>query len=438
MRAATIAAVATPGGPAERGVIRLSGPRCGEIVRASSRLERALTKRGIYLGRFHDGRGEQPLLCLWMPAPHSYTREDVAELHLPGSPWLLAAALSRVLALGARAAEPGEFTRRAFESGRIDLLQAEGVLELVEAENAAELRAGLALLSGGLGQRVEELRELLEQLRALCEASLDFDEQATGHVPAEELRELGRRALSALDVALAWERRREPLAGLPRVVLSGPPNAGKSALFNALAEDARALESDLAGTTRDVLRALWRPCGVACLLVDTAGLDLELASRGALERRAQERARAERDAAELVLWVEAADAAPASGQARDALCVLNKCDLAAADPERGLPVSARTGQGLDALARAAAERLRLPARAPSEGSAQALGLRHRRALELARARLEEALEGLAAGLPLDLVAEGLRGACDALDGIQGRTSPEDLLDRIFARFCLGK
>ena len=438
MRGATIAAVATPPGAAERGVIRLSGPRAGELVRALARLERPLAARGVYRGRLADGGGEQPLVCLWMPGPHSYTREDVAELHLPGSPWLVAAALERALALGAEPAEPGEFTRRAFENGRIDLLEAEGVLELVEADSAAERRAGLALLGGGLGRRVEALREELAGLRALCEASLDFDEDATGHVPVEELRAGGERALAALAEALAWERRREPLAGLPRVVLAGPPNAGKSALFNALAEDARALESDLAGTTRDVLRALWRPCGASCLLVDTAGLDEALAATGALERRAQERARAEREAADLVLWVEAADAAPGDAAPRGALRVVNKRDLAPVDPARGLAVSAREASGLEALARAVAERLAGPDAPAGEGSAHALGLRHRHALELARARLEEALAGLAEGLPLDLVAEGLRAATDALDGIQGRTTPEDLLDRIFARFCLGK
>lgn len=438
MRGATIAAVATPPLAAERGVIRVSGPRAGELVRALARLERPLGARGLYRGRLADGRGEQPLLCLWMPGPHSYTREDVAELHLPGSPFLLAVALERVLALGAEPAEPGEFTRRAFESGRIDLLEAEGVLELVEAGNARERRAGLALLGGGLGRRVAALREELAGLRALCEASLDFDEDATGHVPVEELRAGGARALAALDEALAWERRREPLGDLPRVVLAGPPNAGKSALFNALAEDARALESDLAGTTRDVLRALWRPAGARCLLIDTAGLDEALAASSPLERRSQERARAERESADLVLWVEAADAPPRDGAASDALRVLNKCDLAPADPGRGVPVSARDGRGLAQLARAVAARLGGPGEDAGEASAATLGLRHRRALELARARLEEALAGLAGGLALDLVAEGLRAATDALDGVQGRTTPEDLLDRIFARFCLGK
>jgi tRNA modification GTPase len=438
MRDATIAAVATPPGAAQRGVIRISGPRAGAIVGAAARLERPLGARGLYRGRLHDGRGSQPLLCLWMPGPRSYTREDVAELHLPGSPWLLAAAFARVLALGAESAEPGEFTRRAFESGRIDLAQAEGVLELVEAENELERRAALALLEGGLGRRVAELRERLAELRALCEASLDFDDDATGHVPAAELAAQGALALDELDRALAWERRREPLAGLARVVLAGPPNAGKSALFNALAEDARALESDLAGTTRDVLRALWRPAGARCLLIDTAGLDEELAASGELERRAQERARAERDAADLVLWVEAADAPATGAQPRDALRVLNKCDLAPADPARGLALSARDGRGLEALARAVAARLSGAGDARAEGSSQALALRHRRALEQARARLEEALDGLARGLPLDLAAEGLRHATDALDGISGRTTPEDLLERIFARFCLGK
>lgn len=458
MRTGTIAALASPPGAALRGVIRLSGSACAAIVAGAARLDRPLGPRGVYRGRLEDGRGEQPVLVLWMPAPHSYTREDVAELHLPGSPWLLDAALRRVLELGAEPAQPGEFTRRAFESGRIDLLQAEGVLELVAAGDQAERRAGLALLAGGLGLRVGELREHLAQLRALCEASLDFDAGDTSGVPAAELLELGARARRELDSALAYEERREPLGDLPRVVLAGAPNAGKSTLFNRLCPGARALVSDFAGTTRDYLVGLWPLGQRGVQLVDTAGLDQSLARATEPDRLAQARASEQLAAADLLLWLVDASADPAARDLERDLASLpagpqrclvwTKSDLG---PPGTLPpdaagapivarISAETGAGLDELASICGRALGLGmAVGPCEPSTgRALGLRHRRALELARDALDESLEGIRTSAPLDLAADALRRATDALDGIQGRTTPEDVLDRIFARFCLGK
>jgi len=252
----TIAAIASPPGGGLRGILRLSGPRSQEIVRSIwVGAVPPLGRRGIHLGRIRDRRGEQPAMLLWMPAPRSFTREDVAELHLPGSPPLLAAALERLLELGARAAAPGEFTRRAFLNGRIDLARAEGVLALVSSRNESERAAAHALLSGGLSERIEDLRNRLEELRATCEASLDFDERDTGHVPAEEIQARAQEAREDLARALSWEVRRADVGGEPRVVLAGRPNAGKSAVFNALAGREEALVSHLEGTTRDALSA---------------------------------------------------------------------------------------------------------------------------------------------------------------------------------------
>jgi len=453
----TIAAVSTPPGHALRGVIRISGPRAAGLARAVARCPEPpdLSRRGFWRGRFDDGRGEQPLLLLWMPAPHSYTREDVAEFHLPGNPYLLDAALGRLFALGAEPARPGEFTRRAFENGRIDLLQAEGVLALVQAANESERRAAAALLFGGLGERVALVRDQLEGLRALCEASLDFDESDTLSVPAAEIQSLARRAIAAVEGALAWEERREPLSALPRISLVGRPNAGKSSLFNALAGGPHALVSEHAGTTRDGVAAIWRIAGVDCRLVDTPG-----SAEGDLDepdRIAQELARAEHASADLLLWVVDA-AAPGErlevAEHFDAprLLAWNKTDLPGAreQPPEELQghghawaaVSALEGSGLSELADRAAALLGLagdsgqPAGEPRLG--RELSLRHRHALESSRRELAAALELLASGAPLDLAAEALRAATDALDDIAGRTTPEDLLDRIFARFCLGK
>lgn len=436
-RRSTIAAIASPPGPGARGVIRVSGPRAFEVVRACTSFADvgALASRGAWRGRLRDGEGSQPVLALAMPGPRSFTREDVCELHLCGSPPLLAAALARLVALGAELAAPGEFTRRAFESGRIDLSQAEGVLELVAAQDEAERRAATALLFGGLSQRLASLRARLFELRVLCEASLDFDEADTGHVPLEELRERARTVEEELEVALGWERERTRRTERPRVVLVGRPNAGKSALFNALVGGA-ALVSERAGTTRDALRGVWILPTLECELVDTAGESAEFL---ALEpehpdRVAQRVGEHERLAADLRLRVyDAREAAPR--ESADELLVRAKCDRAL-EPGPGIQTSALERRGLEELALAV--ELALASRPTAAGSARELSERHVEALRRSRQRVAEGRALLEAEGPLDLVAESLRAALDALDAIAGHTSPEDVLDALFARFCLGK
>lgn len=426
-------------------MLRLSGPEARRIVAAScSTGAGALApgERAVTPVRFFDGRGEQPCLLLWMPGPRSYTREDVAELHLAGSPFLLEAALARIVELGAIPAAPGEFTRRAFLNGRLDLTRAEGVLELVSATSAAERRAATALLLGGLERRTSGLRDVLEELRALCEASLDFDESDTGHVPTPELLELAREARRRLEDACGWEERRTAHQGEPTIALVGPPNAGKSSLFNRLAEEVgeagehvrSALVSGVAGTTRDVVTGTWSLGGVRCRLADTAGLDPTVVG---VEREAQEYSARERDAADLLLRVHDATVGEPVALEPHAIGVWNKVDASGAGecPEGWLPVSCVTGAGLEQLGHAVARQLGAQG---SAGVSRELAARHEAALACTLEELDRARAGLEAGLSLDLVAEHLRGATRALDGITGRTTPEDLLDRIFARFCLGK
>lgn len=470
--AQTIAAIASPPGGARRGIVRLSGPGAREIVEACARFEAAdaLSTRGVWPARFHDGRGEQPVLVFWMPAPHSYTREDVVELHGWGAAPLIEAVLRRVLELGARPAAPGEFTRRAFENGQLDLTRAEGVLELVRASNERERRAASALLSGGLARRVEALRERLVDLRVLCEASLDFDEADTGHVPTEQLDALASEVLSALESAMGFERRRAPPSGRARIVLAGAPNAGKSTLFNRLC-GAQALVSELPGATRDALRATWRAReGDRALefeLVDTAGLIESRAGESIHDDPDQQAQVASREAlasADLVLALASASDAQASdadelarrhaaGEFGAAPLVLawSQIDRPDALPEPpaallerlGAPpwvaLSSVSGEGLERLAQVCASRL-----APDDGDLAEDGLerevseRHLLALGESHAALREAREALLAGAPLDQVAQTVRVALDALDAILGRTSPEDVLERLFARFCIGK
>lgn len=465
----TIAALASPGGAGDRAVLRVSGARAAEIVETVCRREGAPFRpsgRGVHELQLDDGEGLQPSTLLWMPGPRSFTAEDVAELHLVGHPGLVDLALGRVLDAGARLAEPGEFTRRAFENGRIDLTQAEGVAALVSARTDAERRAALALLEGGLGERLGGIRDGLEAVRALAEASLDFDEADTGHVPTDDLAARTAAVLEALDDALRWERQRSRGAEDLVVCLAGAPNAGKSTLFNRLAEGelrsatGPALVSDVAGTTRDPSRGRWRPDPSGDLsveLVDTAGLFAEGHAPTELDRRAVARARVELDAADLVLVV--ADASDPGAEVLDlarsvsARCLLvwNKSDLAdssddppaelIAEAGRGhgwVRISAGTGAGLEELSRQCMEALAGEDMGAGGSARAGLAARHVEALRTAEQSSRAAAEGLSLGAPLDLVAQELREATDALDGISGRTTPEDLLTRIFARFCLGK
>lgn len=440
----TIAAISTPPGPARRGIVRVSGPGSAELVRATVRGEQPRFEperaRLLARGHFHDGRGLQPVTLLWMRAPRSFTREDVAEFHLPGAEPLLACALARLLALGARAARPGEFTRRAFESGRLDLSRAEGVLALTEAENEAARAAGALLLDGGLGERAAAIRESVLALLTLCEASLDFDESETGHVPRAELEAGLGAAERAVDEALAWEVRRAAPASAASVLLLGAPNAGKSSLWNALT-GGRALVSPEAGTTRDSLAGEWRLPTLNCRLIDGPGLEPERSSGPA--GRAQALFERERGHADLGLWVvDATESAPEAAPAGARILVWNKTDLPAAGLPPRLPdvpavsVSARTGAGLAELARAV-ERA-LTGESAEGGATRMLFARHHAALVRARAELAAARDGLVEGAPLDLTAEALRATLAALDELSGRTLPEDVLERIFARFCLGK
>ncbi|MEO0661199.1 MAG: GTPase [Planctomycetota bacterium] len=465
-RSDTIAALASAPGPAERAVLRVSGPGARCVLERTTDARPA--GRAALSARIHASSGDQRGLVLWMPGPASFTGEDVLELHVLGHPGWASDVLGSALDAGARLAEPGEFTRRAFENGRIDLTRAEGVAALVEAGTREEARAALELLGGGLEERVLAIRRTLEDARSLAEASLDFDEADTGHVPGEEIGERVTRARAAVAEAEAWEVRRSARARRPTVVLGGAPNAGKSTLFNRLARSADeewagpALVSDEAGTTRDLKRGTLDlgDGGPPVDLVDTAGrLGTSFEGDGDLDARADSLSARALRAADVVVWVVDASTEtpsiplPEADPARTVLA-WNQIDRGPAhsvppgaflERVRGhAPTSGANGEGLDALVGLVRSALgRGPAREGGAGPAAAglgfgLGARHHGALRRAAHGLDRAAEALARGVPLDLVAEDLRGATEALDGITGRTTPEDLLTRIFARFCLGK
>jgi tRNA modification GTPase len=438
LKADTIVALASGVGRAGVAVIRLSGPEAGPVVEAltggplpaARRAERRVF-RGATGDPIDDG------LVIWFPGPASFTGEDVAELHVHGGPSVILGMTEACLGLpGVRPAEPGEFTRRAFEHGKLDLAEAEGLADLVDAETEGQRRQALRQMQGELSAVYERWRAQLIEAMALLEAAIDFPDE---DLPADLAARVGPRvdAISA-DLArhLNDSHRGERVRDGYRIAIIGAPNAGKSSLLNALARREAAIVSALPGTTRDVVEVRLVLAGFPVWIADTAGLR-EAADAVEAEgvRRALERA----DEADLRLGVVEAGADPSADllaalRAGDVL-VRSKADLSDASDvgvtHETLRVSARTGEGLGALEGLLAGRVE---RELGRQEAPALTrARHRRLVEEALASLQRARPALA-----ELWAEDLRLAATALGRLTGRIDVEDLLDEVFSSFCIGK
>jgi tRNA modification GTPase len=380
------------------------------------------------------------MISLW-PAPRTYTGQDIAEIHIVGSAPLLHLVLTDCLSRGARHAQPGEFTLRAFLSGRIDLTRAEAVLGVIDALNSAQLEAALQQLAGGLSRPILDLRERLLDLVAHLEANLDFAEES-------DVDPLGRALLaeeiesSAGELAELVSRltRRDRTHGYPRVVLIGPPNVGKSRLFNALLGQEHAIVSTQPGTTRDYLVAVCHCDELAIELVDTAGIE---SPRNPIEAQAQSLRDHQADRADLLLVCSSADTVSASVERMTCevpeLLVSTKCDLVlsyASDFTSAIRTSATTGEGLGKLRDAIAASLRDRI---TEGDLPAsTGARCRDSLLGAGSALRSAAGTLRTGGGDELVAIDLRRAIDELGKVVGAVVTDDILDRIFQRFCIGK
>jgi tRNA modification GTPase len=431
----TIVAIATPPGRGGIGVVRLSGPEAASIG------HRLITHRGRLEPRratFTRTEAVDQVVATYFPSPRSYTGEDVLELSAHGSPVVLRTIVEKATTCGARLAEPGEFTFRAFLNGRIDLMQAEAIADLVDAVTPLQARAAFDQLEGTLTRTIAGIDASLFDLIARLEASVDFPDEGYHFV---EPGALGIRIDEVLarvtDLLCAARRGRLVREGL-QVAIVGRPNVGKSSLFNALVGTARAIVTDVPGTTRDLVTEMIDLDGLRVTLVDTAGLRN---TDDVVEAEGVARSRAAVSVADLVLVVVDEDAGEpvelaGSRYAPRHVIVQNKCDLGR--PHRGIRVSAKTGAGLAELRKAIAAALDID---PDRERPDITNIRHIRLVERAQAALARArAAALADGgsMPEEFVLADLQEARAAFEEVTGRRAPDEVLTHIFSRFCIGK
>lgn len=446
----TIAAVASAPGGAARGIVRLSGSRVRDVLRACFTPTAGDSLDAVRTAQVVSGTLElsgSPLALevdvYYWPDARSYTRQPTAEIHLIGSPPLVESVLQTVCVHGCRGARRGEFTLRAFLAQRLDLTQAEAVLGVIDAVDEQELQCALRQLGGGLATPLAALRSDLLDVLAEIEAALDFADEDLEFIAPDDVRRVLQRALAEVEVLMLRLQVRQDATELPRVVLVGSPNAGKSQLFNALVGHDAAIVSPLAGTTRDYLTARLSLGDIECQLIDTAGVD-ELTQ--GIEAAAQRATQSQRGDAHVELlcldasqpldersrrWLQAMSDTPR-------LIVWTKADLPSVIHQRepGMNVCALDGRGLDALRQQLRQRL-FELRSSGESVVAGTAARCQQSLQSASVALREALLqfDVSAG---EMVAAEIRLVLDALGEVAGVVCADDVLDRIFSRFCIGK
>jgi len=447
----TIAAIATASGAGGIAIVRVSGSLAGDILKQmfipAAKREYFESHRLMY-GHAVDGEGEtlDEVMAVLMRAPSTYTREDVAEIHCHGGSASADAVLGRALALGARMASPGEFTRRAFMNGRIDLARAEAVMQLIGANSQAAARASLRQLEGGVSGFVRQVSDRLKDVLALLEASTDFPEEVEEEATAREVAE-------ALEMIAGEIRRRSDRrsARLLRegasIVLAGRPNVGKSSLMNALLNQERAIVTSIPGTTRDVLTERISIGGVMAEISDTAG---QRDTQDPIERIGVDRAKRAAERADVVLIVldaasemDPSDVELVKAADERAIICLNKGDLPpvltaqhlqSMTNSKVMGISAQIGTGLDALI----DELRRRIAVGEENNGQLTAQRHIELAQRAANSLDSAVGAIEVGMPLDTAAIDIREALSALSEITGENATEAVIDRVFEQFCVGK
>jgi tRNA modification GTPase len=455
----TIAAISTPPGRGGIGIVRLSGPAATSIAENLVRLRQPLEAGRARLADVLDARtGEgadtriDEAVVTYFAAPHSYTTEDVVEIACHGAPVVLEFLLRRAVGLGARLAEPGEFTQRAFLSSRLDLTQAEAVRDLIEAQTLTQARLAASQMGGSLSRRVAPVKQSLVELIALLEAGIDFAEDDVEVTPAAEIARRIREVAGPLaGLEASFARGRIVHDGLTLAIV-GRPNVGKSSLFNRLAERDRAIVTAMPGTTRDLVTERISLDGIPLELVDTAGLreTVEEVEQLGIARSREALA----DAALVLVVLDATQPLNdeerrllAAVRERPALVVINKTDLSAADQTQlictpaestglgVLPTSALTGEGIAALR----ERiLNLATGGAASEPGMLTSLRHQQAVHTGIEALGAAAEANANAIPHEMILIDLYRALWALDSLTGQTTPDDILNLIFTTFCIGK
>jgi tRNA modification GTPase len=432
----TIMALATPPGISALAMIRLSGPQSLHVIQKMT--EKVLTHRVATHCHIHD---QQTLLddslVTAYHAPHSYTGEDVIEISCHGNPLIVDLIFKSLVSNGIRWAKPGEFTQRAFLNGKMDLTQAEAVLDTIHAQSERSLHAAQRSREGNLGQFLEKHRERLLQLLAHLEAYIDFPEEdidpQIGQSFTDEIASLIREQQNLLSTADLGRKLREGVT----IALIGAPNVGKSSLLNTLIGQDRAIVNEEPGTTRDTIEAVFTLEGIQIKLIDTAGLR---ATENKIEKLGIERTHRAIQQSDLILYLidgtasnEMAEIPELHG--KDVICCITKSDLHTSLKIEGLPISSITGQGIDALKNEIVTRLKL---APDPAENLAINLRHATHLQESMKQLEQALNMNRSNQPPELISSDLRQSLNALGQIVGEATNEDILDRLFKNFCIGK